>query len=55
MGRKLNCFILAYKMFRFINFIYSMGSLEELIFGSLVTGMQNLNCRMELIKIYHAQ
>jgi hypothetical protein len=29
MGRKINCLILAYKIFTFINFIYSMGSLED--------------------------
>jgi len=46
MGRKINCFILAYKMFRFINFIYSMGSLEDLILGSSVTDMQNLNFQL---------
>lgn len=52
MGRKINCFILAYKMFRFINFIYSMGLLEDLVFGSSVTGMQNLN--FQILKVMTA-
>jgi hypothetical protein len=46
MGRKINCFILAYKMFRFISFISSVGSLEDLIFESSVTGMQNVNFQL---------
>jgi len=33
-------------MFRFIHFIYSMGALEDLIFGSSVAGMQNLNFQL---------
>jgi hypothetical protein len=46
MGRTINCFILAYNVFMSINFIYNMGSLEDVIFGSSVTGTQDLNFQL---------